>query len=55
MLRFTDNLIFYSLPSCPEVFIDLVDLVKPENDPLIWKYVAQGYKKKKSKKKSHEQ
>lgn len=49
LLRVVDNLIFYTMPSCPEVFIDMIDLLDPLKEQEIWKYVALGQKKPKLK------
>ena len=32
MLRFVDNIVFYAMPSCPEVFLDVLDLLNPEKE-----------------------
>ena len=39
LLRFADNVIFYSLPECPEVFIDVLHLVDKEKESIIWKII----------------
>ena len=51
MLRFADNIIFYSLPECPEVFIDVLHLIDREKENLIWKIINQTIKPKAMSKK----